>query len=296
MRALLIFAGFLIVLALLLGCISNGESRNGPTIVPYYYDEEFSPFTGELERYVAAEPDESGYATHYYAVKGLSCPNEETPEIVSFVWDNPSTQDTYIAGSISGPVSHYEAVLDAIFNISVRVDYVCGARPAIAELDAVRKKLFLYSAEDGVLYKEELRITCPGDYMPFSASNRSPIEKGIPLGIDSGDGWVVAAYHLEVAEPYDYSTEGCAKYDEHWIHTYVRETVNGSNCIPGECRGTWYTYECPSDNSQGIRKEVYAGKDCASVSEQKDFRHPQNWYLVPESPDFPSVEMPPLGN
>ncbi len=296
MKAALILVGLLIALTLFFGCISDGESKNGPTIVPYYYDEGFSPFTGELERYVAPEPDESGYATHYYAVKGLSCPNDEVPEIVSFVWDNPSSGETYIAGSISGPVAHYEAITGSIFNVSVRVDYVCGARPAIAELDAERKKLLSYYAEEGVLYKEEFRITCPGDHMPYSVSNKTPIEKGIPIGIDSGDGWVLTAYRLEVAEPYDYSTQGCAEYDEHWVHTYVRESANGTNCVLGECRGTWYTYECPADNSEELRKEVYAGKDCTSVSSQKDFRHPQNWYILPDSPNFPDVGIPPISN
>ncbi len=288
MRAIFpIFA--LILLLLFCGCPSNGNDSNGPTIVPYYYDEEFSPFTGELERYVAPQPDESGYVTHYYTAKGISCPNGVSPEIVSFVWDNPSTQEIYIAGSLSGPVAHYQALHDAIFNISVRVDYVCEGRPGIAELDAQRKKFMAYSAEEGVLYVQEMRITCPGDYMPYPVSNKTAIEKGIPISVDSGEGWIVAAYRLEVAEPYDYSMEGCAKYDEHWIHTYVRESVNGTSCTPGECRGTWYTYECPEDNSEGARMEVYAGKECTSVFAQKDFRHPQKWYQLLEQPNFPSA-------
>ena len=288
MKTHLLFSLVLFSLLLFCGCISTGEEGNGPMITPYYYDEEFSPFTGELERYAAPQPDDSGYAAYFYTVKGLSCPNGATPEIVSFAWDNPSTVQTYIAGSSSGPVAHYKAVSDAIFNVSVRVDYVCEGRPETAKLSAQRKKLMLYSAKEGILYVQEMRATCPGEYMLSSVSNISPIEKGISVGVDSGEGWIVSAYRLEVAEPYDYSTKGCTKYDEHWIHTYIRESANGTSCALGECRGTWYTYECPADNSKGIRMEAYAGRECASVSAQKDFRHPQKWYQLLEQPDFPT--------
>jgi len=269
------------------GCTSNGESEDA-LIVPYFYDEEFSPFTGEIERYVAPEPDEEGYATQYYAVYGLGCPSGESPENVQFIWDNPSTGAVYIAGSLSGPVAHYNAQENAVFNISARVDYNCGGRAHVAELASERKKILEYIAEEGVLQVRELRATCPGGYFPATIVGSTPIEKGIPLGIDSGEGWVVSAYHLEVAEPYDYSTEGCAKYSEHWIHTYVRESANGTSCTLGECRGTWYTYECPEDNAEGLRKEVYSGKECASISEQKDFRQPQSWYVQIAKPEFPN--------
>lgn len=289
MQRHILLGGIVLAFSLLIlyGCTTSNLESEDAMVVPYFYDEEFSEFTGELERYVAPEPDSEGYTTQYYAVSGLGCPNGDSPENVKFLWDNPSSYQVYIAGSPVGAVAHYSAQSNAIFNISVRVDYTCGGRAHVAELNSERKRILEYVSEDGVLQQRELRATCPGGYLPATIVGSTPIEKGIPIGIDSGEGWTVSAYRMEVAEPYDYSTQGCAKYPEHWMHTYVRETINGVECSLGECRGTWYTYECPEDNPDGLRREVYAGKECASVANQKDFRQPQEWYVQIEKPGFP---------
>ena len=72
MRALLLLFALFLVFA---GCPSNGSGESAPLIVPYFEGEEFSEFTGELERYVSPHPDEYGYTSQHYAVMGLSCPN-----------------------------------------------------------------------------------------------------------------------------------------------------------------------------------------------------------------------------
>lgn len=286
MRTMFLFIGFFVLILLLSGCTSNGNSKNSPTIVAYYPNEDFSPSTGKPERYLSPEPDDSGYVSHYYVVKDVLCADNSFPELVTFFWNNPSSEDAYIAGSISTPSAHYVARADAIFNASVRVDYVCDGRSETVEISSCRKEMPFFFAENGILYNEELRIGCPGDYAPYVIGNKTVIEKGIPLGVDSGDGWIVTSYSIEVAEPYDYSVVGCAGYNEHWLHTYLRESVNGSVCRVGECRGTWHTFECPADNVQHVRKEVYVEKDCSSVSQQKDFRQPIYWYNSTNEPEF----------
>jgi hypothetical protein len=273
---------------LLSGCISQGEPQES-MVVPYFEDEKFSAPTGELERYVSPQPDEYGYSSQRYAVRGISCPAGAPPEIVSFSWNNPASEDVYLAGSAGGPVGHYRASHDASFNISARVDYVCEGRPQIANALAQRKEFMLYFAEEGILYAQEARITCPGDFLLSEVSDPAPIEKGIPVGVDSGEGWVVRSYSLVAAEPYDYALYGCGKYSEHWLHTYLRESEGGASCTVGDCRGSWHTFECPEGNEEGVRKEVYAGKGCASVSQQKDFRPPSEWYGLLDLPEFASV-------
>lgn len=283
MRALLLLFAIFLVFA---GCPSNGSGESAPLIVPYFEGEEFSEFTGELERYVSPQPDEYGYTSQHYAVMGLSCSNGIEPEIVSIAWENPSSKDAYIAGSPNEPVVHYRATKDAVFIISLRVDYLCDGRPEIADLEAERKSIPVYFAEDGLLYEQDSRATCPGNYMPYLLPETHSIGKGITPGSDSGDGWIVLSHSIVAAEPYDYQIEGCGKYDEHWLHTYMRESVNGTGCEAGECRGFWHTFECPQDNGDGVRKEVYAGKNCASSSQQKDFRSPSEWFVLLDDPDF----------
>lgn len=278
---------FLFLFLLLLSGCTSEEGENGPSVVPYFEDEQFSPFTGELERYVAPQPDSNGFASQRYAVSGLSCPGGKTPRIVTFSWNNPASNDVYLAGSPSGPVAHYRTQNGAVFNISARVEYVCEGRTEIAEVEAGRKKLMLYYAEEGILYSQEARATCPGEYFLSKSSERDTIEKAVPVGVDSGEGWIVSAYRLEVAEPYDYPLHGCGKYSEHWTHTYLRETTNGSSCSVGECRGPWYTFRCPSEEGEP-RIEMYAGKNCASVSQIKDFRSVSEWYDLMDNPEFPS--------
>lgn len=288
MRTLFLLPLFFISLFFLFpGCTSTAVESNGPDILPYFGDEQFSQFTGELERYAAPEPDDYGYTNQQYIVKGLSCPSGDPVEITTFYWNNPSAQEVYLAGSPSGPVSQYRATPEAAFNISVRVDYVCGGRPEVANLEAQRKKSVAYFAEEGVLYSQEMRLTCPGDFMPAAVSEKTRIEKGVLAGVDSGEGWIVTSYSLEVAEPYDYSIYGCGEYDEHWMHTYVRSSVNGTSCTVGECRGSWHTFECPDGTFPSVRREIYAGKNCASVSQIKDFRSPSTWYDMLNQPSFP---------
>ena len=134
---------FLFLFLLLLSGCTSEEGENGPSVVPYFEDEQFSPFTGELERYVAPQPDSNGFASQRYAVSGLSCPGGKTPRIVTFSWNNPASNDVYLAGSPSGPVAHYRTQNGAVFNISARVEYVCEGRTEIAEVEAGRKKLML---------------------------------------------------------------------------------------------------------------------------------------------------------
>lgn len=268
------------------GCASNGSNGDSAIIVPYFEDEQYSGFTGEIERHVAPQPDDYGYASHYYTIMGLECPNGSEPEVVTFNWENPSIQEVYLAGSPSGPVAQYKATNDAVFTITLRVDYVCEGRSEISEIESQRKSIMLYFAEEGVLYEQEARATCPGEYLPALISEKDSIGKGILVGSDSGEGWIVTSHKIIVAEPYDYEIYGCGKYDEHWLNTYLRESVNGTTCEVGECRGFWNTFECPEDNSEGLRREVFAGKNCPSVSQQKDFRNPSEWYYLLDNPEF----------
>jgi hypothetical protein len=283
MRAILILLVLFLVFA---GCPSNGPGGSSPLIIPYFEIEEFSEVTGEMERYVPPQPDEYGYASQQYTAMGISCSNGNDPEIVSFSWENPSNADVYIAGSPNEPKAHYRAKADAVFSISLRVDYLCDGRPEIIDLESQRKSIPVYFAEDGFLYEQDSRATCPGNYMPYLLPETHSIGKGITPGSDSGDGWVVLSHTIVVAEPYDYPAEGCGKYDEHWLHTYMRESVNGTGCEVGECRGFWHTFECPGNNEQGVRREVYAGKNCVSVSQQKDFRNPSEWFVLLDGPEF----------
>jgi len=280
------FFPLLLSFLLFAGCASNGANGDSAIIVPYFEDEQYSDFTLELERDVAPQPDEYGYASHYYTVMGIACPDGSEPEVVTFNWENPSAQDTYIAGSPSGPVAHYKAINDAVFSINLRVDYVCAGRSEIADLESQRKSIMVYFAEEELLYEQETRATCPGDYLPSLVNGINSIGKGVKVGSDSGEGWIVTSHKIVVAEPYDYAIYGCGKYDEHWLNTYMRESINGTTCEVGECRGFWNTFECPQDNSGGVRKEVYAGKNCISISQQKNFRNPSEWYHLLDNPDF----------
>ncbi len=289
MRNLFIFP-LLLSFLLFAGCASNGSNGDSAFIVPYFEDEQYSDFTGEIERYVAPQPDEYGYTNHYYTIMGFECPDGSEPEVVTFNWENPSTQEVYLAGSPSEPFAHYRATNDAVFTVKLRVDYVCEGRSEISEAESQRKGIMLYFAEEGMLYEQEAMATCPGDYLPTLISEKDSIGKGTPVGADSDEGWFITSHKVVVAEPYDYAINGCGKYDEHWLNTYMRESVNGTHCEIGECRGFWHTFECPKDNAEGVRREVYAGKNCISVSQQKDFRSPQEWYNILEIPEFPSAE------
>jgi len=63
MRKLLIFP-LLLSFLLFAGCASNGSDGESAFLVPYFEDEQYSSFTGEIERYVSPQPDEYGYTNH----------------------------------------------------------------------------------------------------------------------------------------------------------------------------------------------------------------------------------------